>query len=216
METKQLTLTVSGSIGTVSGIITTPPSMKALIVLAHGAGAGMNHSFMESLTSRLAAFGVGTLRYNFPFIEKGKKRPDVPAVALKTIAAVLAHANDMNLGVPLFGAGKSFGGRMTSHYLAENPSSFVKGLIFYGFPLHAPGQAGTKRADHLSKVMSPMLFLQGTRDALANLTLIKEVCARLSLATIVTFEGADHSFKQGKKDFISELASTTNSWIDSF
>jgi predicted alpha/beta-hydrolase family hydrolase len=189
--------------------------MKALIVLAHGAGAGMNHSFMESLTTRLAAFDLGTLRYNFPFVEQGKKRPDVPAVAIKTISAVLSQANDMKLGVPLFGAGKSFGGRMTSHYLAENSLSYVKGLIFYGFPLHAPGQPETKRADHLSKVKSPMLFLQGTRDTLADLKLINEVCAALPLATIVTFEGADHSFKQGKKDFITELATTTNSWIDS-
>jgi len=216
METKHLTIPVSDSIGAVSGIVTKPPSMKAMVVLAHGAGAGMNHSFMESLTSGLATSGIGTLRYNFPFIEQGRKRPDVPAIAIRTIAVVLNLANEMKLGVPLFAAGKSFGGRMTSHYLAETSLSFVKGLIFYGFPLHAPGQAGTKRADHLFKVKSPMLFLQGTRDALADLTLMKELCASLPLATIVTFEGADHSFKQGKKDFVADLAIATDRWTDSF
>lgn len=213
MESKQLTIPVSDSIGAVSAILITPASLKALVVLAHGAGAGMNHTFMEMLAMRLAAHGIGTLRFNFPFIENGKRRPDVPAVAEKTIAAVLATAAGLTVGVPIFAAGKSFGGRMTSHHFSKTTPSYIEGLIFYGFPLHPPGKPTTMRAAHLNTVKIPMLFLQGTRDALADISLIGEVCSKLPLAKLLTFEGADHSFKQGKKNFIDELTAATDAWI---
>jgi uncharacterized protein len=216
METRLLIVPVSESIGTVSSILTSPDNMKALVVLAHGAGAGMNHSFMEVLATRLAAHDIGTFRFNFPFVEQGKKRPDVPAIAEKTIAAALAKAKEITVGVPIFAAGKSFGGRMTSHYLSKATSPDCKGVIFYGFPLHPAGKPAVNRAAHLSTVQTPMLFLQGTRDALAEIALIREVCSKLPLAKLVTFEGADHSFKQGKKDFIEELATETDAWITSF
>lgn len=216
METKQLTIQVSESIGSVSAVLIKPASMKVLVVLAHGAGAGMNHSFMETLATSLATHDIGTLRFNFPFIEQGKKRPDVPAVAEKTIAAVTTKATEITVGVPIFAAGKSFGGRMTSHYLSKTSPSYIKGLIFYGFPLHAAGDPSVARAAHLSTIKVPMLFLQGTRDALADISLIGEVCSKLPLAKLVTFEGADHSFKRGKMNFIEDLTIATSSWIKSF
>lgn len=161
METKQLTIQVSESIGSVSAVLIKPASMKVLVVLAHGAGAGMNHSFMETLATSLATHDIGTLRFNFPFIEQGKKRPDVPAVAEKTIAAVTTKASEITVGVPIFAAGKSFGGRMTSHYLSKTSPSYIKGLIFYGFPLHAAGDPSVTRAAHLSTIKVPMLFFAG-------------------------------------------------------
>ena len=216
METQTLTVSVSESIGTVSCIMIKPSTMKALVVLGHGAGAGMNHSFMELLATQLGSHGIGTLRYNFPFVEQRKKRPDVPAISEKTVASVLVSANELSENVPLFAAGKSFGGRMTSQYLSKADPAFVKGLIFFGFPLHPAGAPATTRAAHLDTVKKPMLFLQGTRDGLANLQLINEVCTKLPLAKLVTFEGADHSFKSGKKDFISLLVGETDAWISSF
>lgn len=214
METQNLAITVSESIGAISSIMVKPSPMKALVVLAHGAGAGMNHSFMESLAQQLALRGIGTLRYNFPFIEQRKKRPDVPAIAEKTVATVLMKANELTEGtVPIFAAGKSFGGRMSSQYFSKSDTSFTKGLIFYGFPLHPAGAPATTRAAHLNNVRIPMLFLQGTRDALAELSLIRKVCSELPLAKLVTFEGADHSFKSGKKDFIAGLANETDAWV---
>lgn len=188
--------------------------MKALLVLAHGAGAGMRHAFMEKLALELAARQIGTLRYNFPFIERGKKSVDVAPVAEKTVSMVIAKAQELFPGVHLYAAGKSFGGRMSSHYLSKASPSFVRGIVFYGFPLHPAGAPAITRADHLKQVNVPMLFLQGTRDALAEKGLIKEVCDSLSSATLVTFEGADHSFKAGKKEFLSELADATAAWLE--
>jgi predicted alpha/beta-hydrolase family hydrolase len=188
--------------------------MKTLVVLAHGAGAGMNHRFMNELSEALAALGIGTLRYNFPYMENGKKRPDVPAVATKTVEMVLAKAYELFPKAKIFGSGKSFGGRMTSQYLSKNPPDFVKGIIFYGFPLHPAGAPSVDRAEHLKTVTVPLLFLQGTRDALAELKLIQQVSDSLSGSTLITFEKADHSFKSGKKEFIPELVAATQSWID--
>lgn len=211
---KALKIKISENIGSVSAALLEPPKMKALVVLAHGAGAGMNHRFMLLLSETLAEKNIGTLRYNFPYMENGKKRPDVPAVATKTVELVLTKAHELFPKVKIFGAGKSFGGRMTSQCLAKNQLDFVTGLIFYGFPLHPAGAPSVDRADHLKSVQVPMLFLQGTRDALAELSLIKQVTKGLKKGSLELLEGADHSFKSGKKEFIPELAETTLNWIN--
>ena len=183
-----------------------------LYVFAHGAGAGMDHPFMVRLSSALAGMNIGTLRYNFPYMQKGSKRPDPPAIAEKTVNRAIASAGDLFPAVPLLAGGKSFGGRMTSQALSKAADSSVKGLIFTGFPLHAAGKPGTGRADHLATVQIPMLFLQGTRDALAEMSLMEEICARHPGATLKKFEGADHSFKAGKEDLIPMLAAAIRSW----
>lgn len=211
---KSLKIKISENIGTVSAALLEPAQLKALIVLAHGAGAGMNHQFMIALSETLATKNIGTLRYNFPYMENGKKRPDVPAVATKTVEVVLMKAHELFPKIKIFGAGKSFGGRMTSQCLSKNHLDFVTGLIFYGFPLHAAGAPSIERAEHLKTVNVPMLFLQGTRDALAELSLIKQVTKGLKKSSLELFEGADHSFKSGKKEFIPELATATANWID--
>lgn len=214
MKTQSIKFPVSDSIGEVSAILYLPDNPKAMVALAHGAGAGMTHNFLEKLATQLADRGIGTFRYNFPFIENKKKRPDVPAVAEKTVGAALERAKSLTpSGVPLYAAGKSFGGRMSARYLSANDKGFVKGIIFYGFPLHAPGTPTTERAEHLANVKIPMLFLQGTRDALAQIDLITGVCSKLPTATLVTFEGADHSFKKGKKEFLEELVEATDTWL---
>lgn len=183
-----------------------------MITLAHGAGAGMNHPFMTALVKLLAEEGVGTMRFNFPFIEHKKGRPDTPAVAHKTIEAAINSARKKFPSLPLFAAGKSFGGRMSSQYLAAWPNPAVKGIIFYGFPLHPPGKPSIERAEHLKNVKVPMLFLQGTRDEFATLNLIEEVCSSLPLATLTMIEGANHAFKAGKQDIIPLLAAFTKGW----
>jgi predicted alpha/beta-hydrolase family hydrolase len=215
MESRKLTVKISESIGSVSGIIMEPAKPKCMIVLAHGAGAGMNHQFMETLSKTLAEAGIGTLRFNFPFTENGKKRPDPPAVAEKTISVVWEKASELFAGIPLIAAGKSFGGRMSSHVLSKSPPPAIKGIVFFGFPLHAPGQPSKERAAHLKTVKVPMLFLQGTRDSLADIKLIKQVAKGLPSATIVTFDGADHSFKAGKNVVIPELVEAVSAWINS-
>ena len=206
MKTSSFRVPVSESIGEVSAEIVQPEKMKALVVLAHGAGAGMNHAFMTKLSAALEEKGVGTLRYNFPYMENGKKRPDVPAVATKATERVLEAAHKLFPDTIILAGGKSFGGRMTSQLLSKTQLEFVKGIVFVGFPLHPAGAPSVTRADHLASIRIPMLFLQGTRDALAELELIKKVTTELSTATLVLFEKADHSFKAGKKEFVNELA----------
>jgi len=213
ISSQSISFPVSDSIGAVSALIMKPANPKAILVLAHGAGAGMTHVFMEKLALLLAERGVATFRYNFPFTENKKKRPDVPAVAEKTVGAALAKAHELFPGLPLFAAGKSFGGRMSSRYLSAHAVDFVDGVVFYGFPLHAPGAPGTERADHLSQVKVPTLFLQGTNDALAEIGLITKVCKKLPKATLVTFDGANHAFKKGKKEFLEELVEATDNWL---
>lgn len=209
---KSFSITVSDTIGKVSAKAFIPAAPMCVMALAHGAGAGMDHSFMESLATALAERQILCVRYNFPFTEQGKKRPDGPAVAQKTIAAAMDKIHTLYPQLPVVAAGKSFGGRMTSHLLATNPPNFVTGGVFYGFPLHAPGKPGKERADHLKQIKLPMLFLQGTKDTLANHALISEVCKKLKLATLHTIEGADHSFKVKKMVCIDELADVTASW----
>ena len=215
METKNFTIEVSQTIGAVSAEAITIDDMKAMLVLAHGAGAGMNHSFMVALSKALAEANIGSLRYNFPYMEKRKNRPDPPAIAEKTVGMALEKADKLFPGIPLFAGGKSFGGRMTSRFAAQNSSEAIKGLIFFGFPLHAAGQPSIDRADHLKQITIPMLFLQGSKDTLAKLDLLQQVTSPLSTATVNIFEGADHSFKAGKKVLIPELVEAANRWVDS-
>jgi predicted alpha/beta-hydrolase family hydrolase len=215
MESHPSKIFISESIGSVSSLVIAPKNMKAIVVLAHGAGAGMTHPFMESLASALAKLLIGTVRYNFPFIEKASKRPDVPAVAEKTVNMVLEHCQNSFPGVPIFLGGKSFGGRMSSHYVANKNPKGVSGIVFYGFPLHAPGKPGVDRANHLKAIDIPMLFLQGSRDALAVYELIEEVCSGLRTAKLDKLEGADHSFKVKNRQVIEELANRTQIWAQS-
>lgn len=205
--------------GAVSAILERPPDARFLYIVAHGAGAGMRHQFLESVTARLAESGVATLRYQFPYMEEGRKRPDPPHIAERTVRAAVAAAADAAPDLPIVAGGKSFGGRMTSQAQSRDPLAGVRGLVFLGFPLHAPGRPGDRRAEHLNDVTVPMLFLQGTRDALADLDLIREVTNRLGpRATLHVLEGGDHSFKvlkrSGKKseDVIDELAEAIAGW----
>ena len=213
MSTQSFKIDVLPAIGAVSAKYTTPDKPVCIFTLAHGAGAGMDHSFMETLAEALSNAGIATLRFNFPFAEGKKGRPDTPAVAHATIAAAIKKAREINPTLPLFASGKSFGGRMSSQYLAANPESDVKGIVFYGFPLHPSGKPSTERAEHLKALKIPMLFLQGTKDTLATWDLIESVCGALKKATLVKLEGADHSFKAGKKDIMSLLVSETAKWV---
>ncbi|MDI3319476.1 alpha/beta hydrolase family protein [Pinibacter soli] len=214
MKTTRLSLSLAAPQEKVSAIYITPEKPVCIMTLAHGAGANMEHAFMESLATALAVAGIATLRFNFPFMEHGKGRPDTPAVAHQAIAAAIDKALKLLPSLPLFVAGKSFGGRMSSQYLSLHPRKDVAGLVFYGFPLHPAGKPGTDRAAHLAEVKVPMLFLQGTKDTLAQWDLIEQVCASLKKATLVKIEGADHSFKAGKKvDVMSILVNATHEWI---
>ena len=214
MESKSLSLEISPTIGNVSAEYIVPEKAKCIITLAHGAGAGMNHSFMIALAKTLSEASIATMRFNFPFKENKKGRPDPPAVAHKTIQAAISKAKELFPELPLFVAGKSFGGRMTSQFLSAHHDATVKGIIFYGFPLHPSGKPSTERAEHLKDVKVPMLFLQGTKDELATWDLIESVCESLPRAKLVRIEGADHSFKAGKQNVIQVLADITNDWIE--
>jgi uncharacterized protein len=214
MKSKLSHITVSASIGKISLLTLKPKELKSLLVLAHGAGAGMTHTFMENLAAQLAEHSIGTVRYNFPYMEKGSKRPDVPAVAEKTVGAVLASTLEIFTDTPIFLGGKSFGGRMSSQFVSNQKPAGVKGLVFYGFPLHAPGKSEIHRAEHLKSINIPMLFLQGTNDALASLALIERVCKGLPSATLIKFEGADHSFKVKKSDAMPDLIGNTSEWME--
>ena len=188
--------------GEVSALLVRPPESRAMLAFAHGAGAGIEHPFMSDMAQRLAGEGIATFRYHFPYMEaralSGRRRPpDRPPVLVETVRAAVAKAAVLADGVPLFAGGKSMGGRMTSTAAAEAPLPGVRGLVFFGFPLHAPGrpERAAERSAHLNDVSVPMLFLQGTRDALARWDLIEETCASLGrLATLHKLEGADHSF----------------------
>ena len=214
MKTRSLSLKISPSIGSVSAECFIPQKASCIITLAHGAGAGMNHVFMVTLSQLLVEAGIATMRFNFPFKENNKGRPDTPAVAHQTIETAINKAQKLYPDLPLFSGGKSFGGRMTSQYLSTHPDTAVKGAIFYGFPLHAPGKESIDRAEHLKEVKTPMLFLQGTRDELAKWDLIESVCKPLKLATLIKIEGANHAFKAGKQNILQLLADTTKDWTE--
>jgi uncharacterized protein len=199
---------------TLSAEITSSENPKAVFVFAHGAGAGMNHPFMKELSTELANLRIATFRFNFLYMEQKKKRPDFPVVAHQAVAAALRKAHEVFPGVPLIAGGKSFGGRMTSQYLSEHVLDFVKGIVFVGFPLHPAGKPSIERAAHLGKIKLPMLFLQGTRDALAEWSLIEPLCQNLPTANLVRLEGADHSFKAPRQNLLPALAAEINLWID--
>lgn len=210
---KPLTISISERTGDVSALALIPKTAKALLVLAHGAGAGMTHAFMEAIADELAERQIATLRYNFSYMEKGSRRPDPPAVAEKTVAVVLANAHELYPKLSFFAGGKSFGGRMTSQRVAKECPDYLKGIVFFGFPLHAIGNPGLERAAHLKEVRVPMLFLQGTKDKLADISLIKKVNKGLKAATLKEFEDADHSFKVSKQNIIPDLASAAADWM---
>jgi predicted alpha/beta-hydrolase family hydrolase len=216
-----LDIHVSDRIGQVSAILLRPADAWAGYVLAHGAGAGMRHPFLEAIADRLAQRGIATLRYQFPYMERGSGRTDSPAVAEATVHAAVAKTLEVAPDLPLVAGGKSFGGRMTSNAAAHHGLPGVLGLVFLGFPLHPPKQAGESRAEHLANVGLPMLFLQGTRDTLADLDLITTVCGRLADATLHVVDGADHSFAVPKRsgrsgaEVMDELANVIAEWCRS-
>lgn len=204
----------------VSGLFQCPPHATACYVLAHGAGAGMTHPFMAAIADALAERHVATLRYQFPYMERGSKRPDAPELAQATVRAAVIEAARLAPGLPLVAGGKSFGGRMTSQAQAASPLPGVRGLVFLGFPLHPPGQPSDLRAKHLFDVRCPMLFLQGTRDEFADLALLRPLVEQLGArATLRLFEDADHSFhvpaRSGRKDFEvrAEMVDAVVGWI---
>jgi uncharacterized protein len=205
----------------VSGLLQAPTNARACYVLAHGAGAGMNHAFMAAVAAELAEHGIATLRYQFAYMEKGSKRPDPPKLAHATVRAAVAEAARQLPKLPLIAGGKSFGGRMTSQAQAAAPLPNVRGLAFLGFPLHPAGRPSRERGDHLFDVQIPMLFLQGSRDQLALLDQIEPVCKALGpRATLEIFADADHSFhvpaRTGRKDaeVRGEVLSRLTAWID--
>jgi len=207
--------------GHVSGLWLTPARPIAALALAHGAGAGMRHVFMQALSEALAEAGIATLRYQFPYMEAGRRFPDRPPRLIATVAAAVATMRGLIGDLPLLAGGKSMGGRMSSQAAAAGSLDGVRGLVFFGFPLHPPKKPGTERAEHLGSVEVPMLFLQGTRDALAGLDLLEPVCTELGpLASLHIVDGADHGFAVLKRsgrtpdDVLAELAGSTRNWLD--
>jgi predicted alpha/beta-hydrolase family hydrolase len=209
-----------GSANSVSALLIHPPQARACFVFAHGAGAGMNHPFMETFAAGLGERGVATLRYQFPYMEKGSRRPDPPAIAQAAVRAAVAEARRHCGKLPLIAGGKSFGGRMTSQAQANAPLEDVDGLAFVGFPLHPAGKPSSDRAKHLADVLIPMLFLQGSRDSLAELKLLEPVVKSLGpSASLHVVEAADHSFhvpaRSGRNDreVMNEILDAFAAWI---
>jgi predicted alpha/beta-hydrolase family hydrolase len=209
-----------GQATSVSALLIRPKDARACFVFAHGAGAGMTHSFMEQVSAGLAGRGIATLRYQFPYMEKASKRPDPPVIAHAAVRAAVEEAARHCPGLPLIAGGKSFGGRMTSQAQAKAPLAGTRALAFFGFPLHPAGKPSTDRADHLAEIDVPMLFLQGTNDKLAELQLLKPVVEKLKpLATLHVIEAADHSFhvpaRSGRNDreVMSEILDALAAWV---
>ena len=203
----------------VSALLLRPDAARWLLVLGHGAGAGMRHNFMEAIAERLADRGIATFRYQFPYMEQGSPRPDPPPVLMATVRSAVSAAAEAARDLPLLAGGKSLGGRITSMTAAEKPLPGVRGLVFFGFPLHAAGQPGVERGEHLTRVTVPMLFLQGTRDRLAELPLLRPLVSGLgSRAQLHVLDQADHSFHvpkgSGRSDpeVLEELARTVSDW----
>lgn len=220
METLELRIEM-GETGAVSGLLVRPDGAASLLVLGHGAGAGMRHRFMERVAAELAAHQVATLRYQFPYMEEGRKRPDPPARATATVIAAVERARQVAPELALFAGGKSFGGRMTSQAVVDGVEAGLRGLVFLGFPLHPAGRPGTDRADHLARVACPMLFVHGTRDALAGLDLLRPVVTGLGeRAALHVVEGGDHSFGvlrrsgRAEADVMAEIGDVVASWIE--
>jgi uncharacterized protein len=220
-DRSELRLPVEGA-GEVSALLARPPDARWLLLFAHGAGAGMRHPFMEAMAGELGRRRIATLRYQFPYMEQRRGRPDPPGMMHSTVVAALRAASEAHPGLPLLAGGKSMGGRMTSEAAAQGLLPAVRGLVFFGFPLHPPKAPGVKRAAHLEKVRVPMLFLQGTRDTLADLALLRPICEKLRpLATLDVIESADHSFhvlkRSGTNDqaVLGGLAEAVAAWTGS-
>jgi predicted alpha/beta-hydrolase family hydrolase len=215
-----LTFEVQGGLR-VSARLELPAGARGCYVLAHGAGAGMEHPFMSAAARELGALGIATLRYQFPYMERRSRRPDPPALCHATVRAAIAQAARLAPALPLFAGGRSFGGRMTSQAQALDPLPGVRGLAFLGFPLHPAGKPGDSRAQHLADVRIPMLFVQGTRDALAERGLLEALMVRLGArASLSLIEDADHSFhvpaRTGKDSQVrSELLRAVARWMES-
>ncbi len=219
MEARELRFRASESAGEVSALLTRPDVARWLLVLGHGAGAGMRHPFMDALVARLAALEIATFRYQFSYMEQGSRRPNPRPILLATVCSAVAAASEAAPELPLLAGGKSMGGRMTSLAVAEKGLPGVRGIVFFGFPLHAAGKAETERAEHLAQVEVPMLFLQGTRDRLAELDLLAPICERLApRARLHVVEDGDHSFHvrkhSGRSDdeALDELARAAAEW----
>jgi uncharacterized protein len=218
---KSLKIKVSQSTGDVSGLFYSPAKAEYVMTFAHGAGAGMTNKFMEQAAVLLADEGIATLRFNFPYMENGRKVPDTKPVCCAAIKAAVGKAASLAPKLPVFASGKSFGGRMSSTAASESLIDNVKGIVFFGFPLHAPGKPSNDRAEHLYRVKQPMLFMQGTRDSLAQLDLLKPVCKKIGKkAELFIVDGADHSFHVPKankltdSDVIKLLCGEIKKWMD--
>lgn len=218
-KNKNIKFNVSEKAGEVSGILLLPDNATSIFVFAHGAGAPMDHPFMNKTAALFSEQGIATLRYNFPYTEKKSKRIDPTPVLLETVRSAVNAAKKYAGDIPLFAGGKSMGGRMTSQAMSKDPIENVKGLIFLGFPLHPIGKESTERAEHLFNIKVPMLFLQGTRDKLANLDLLRPIVSKIGKsATLYIIEGADHSFhvlkSSGKNDdeILKQLAVEVKEW----
>ena len=219
-KAEEIKFSAGEKVGQVSGLLILPKGAQVLLVLAHGAGAGMRHRFMEEIAQKLADKSIATFRYQFAYMEKVNKRPDSEAVLTATVRAAVAVTKKHGDGLPLFAGGKSMGGRMTSLAAAKEPLEGVRGLIYFGFPLHAAGRPSADRGQHLFDVKLPMLFLQGSRDALADLKLLKPLCARLGeKVELFVIDGGDHSFhllkSSGRSDdqALDEAVTKASSWI---
>lgn len=209
----------TASSGEVSAILLRPENACWLLVLGHGAGAGMRHLFMEAIAQRLAGWGIATFRYQFPYMEQGRKGPNPLPILMRTVRSAVPVAREVADDLPLLAGGKSLGGRMTSNAAAREALPGVNGIVFLGFPLHAPGKPASERGAHLAEVTVPMLFLQGTRDKLADLKLLRPLCEKLrDRATLHIVEGADHGFqvlkRSGRTDeqVLEELGQTVSAW----
>jgi uncharacterized protein len=207
--------------GEVSALLTLPADASHLLVLSHGASTNMRHTTLQTIAERMAGAGVATFRYNFPYMEHGSGR-DSQGVCVTTVRSAVAAAHKLRSGLPLLAGGHSFGGRMTSTAASESPLDNVEGLVFFSFPLHQPGKADTKRADHLGAVTVPMLFLSGTRDEMANLDLLRPVCKKLGkCATLHLLDTADHGFRilkrsrKSEEDVFDEMARVLRDWAGS-
>lgn len=221
LSKKSISIKVSDAIGNVSGLYYSRSGSEQILVFAHGAGAGMKNRFMEGVSLSLAEKKIATLRFNFPYMEKGKKVPDSKPVCITTIRAAVHKASKLNPDLNLFAGGKSFGGRMTSTAASESAIPDAKGIVFFGFPLHAPGRPSNERAEHLYKVNFPMLFLQGTRDVLASLNLLKPVIKKIGKrAELFIIEGGDHSFHVSKEfklkdsDVVEIICNEVKDWMN--
>ena len=213
------TLVMVGARGPVSALLLRPDNARLLYVLGHGAGAGMRHAFMERVATELGERGIATFRYQFPYMEAGRRPPDPPTVLEQTVRSAVATAHEQAPDLPLIAGGKSMGGRISSHVAADNPPPELRGLVFLGYPLHPAKQPAVKRAEHLSRIRIPMLFLQGTRDDLADLTLLTPIVEQLGpSATMHIVEGGNHSFKvlqrSGRTDdeVMAEITDVIDAW----